>query len=222
VILVAAAMLVAEPIAAARTPDSTPQQPTAAINLPAGTPLRLKSVGPINSRAVRQGQRFALELADDVIAGSSVAIPRGTPAVGEVEAVSGTGMFGKAARLVLRPLFVEVGGQRVNLVGMTNEKGKDATAGAAVNHRRVWRFRANYHWQERDHAGRLRTARPRPERRDAYSGVLVSRRSPSQAVVDRDAEAAVGHRRNRDARLVRRIGPVEQFEQARRGLDEIA
>ena len=38
----------------------------------------------------------------------------------------------QAARLVLQPLFIDVAGERVNLVGDTEQRGKDATAGAAV------------------------------------------------------------------------------------------
>ena len=100
--------------------------------LPAGTSVRLATLAPIDSRSVKQGQRFALRVVDDVTVGSRIVIPRGTDAVGEVEALSGKGMFGKAAALSLRPLFVEVAGQRVNLVGTSTEKGHDATAGAAV------------------------------------------------------------------------------------------
>ena len=107
-------------------------QTMAALTLPAGTTVRLLTTGAIHSRSVIQGQRFGLQVADDVMVGSHIIIPRGTPAVGEVEAVSGKGMFGKAARLTLRPLFVEVGNERVNLVGLSEEAGADATAGAAV------------------------------------------------------------------------------------------
>lgn len=100
--------------------------------LPAGTPMRLATLAEISSRAVVQGQRFALQVADDVTVDDKVLIPKGTPATGEVEAISGKGMFGKPARLVLQPLFVEVGGHRVNLVGDAEHRGKDATAGAAA------------------------------------------------------------------------------------------
>jgi hypothetical protein len=100
--------------------------------LPAGTSVRLATVGPIDSRSVKQGQRFALRVAEDVAVGSRIIIPRSTGAVGEVEALSAKGMFGKAAKLTLSPLFVDVGGQRVNLIGSSTEKGHDAMAGAAV------------------------------------------------------------------------------------------
>lgn len=126
-ILAALALLVAD------SPASPPQShPAAALVLPAETLIQLSTVDPLDSRSVKQGQRFALRVAEDVTVGSAVVIPRGTAAVGEVEAVSGKGMVGKAGRLVLRPLFIDVAGERVNLVGTSSERGKDSTTGVAV------------------------------------------------------------------------------------------
>ena len=124
-------------ILAADVPASPPVQPAslhsvAEILLPAGTPVRLKTVDALNSRSAAQGQRFKLVVDEDVAVGTAVIIPRGMAAVGEVEAVSGKGMVGKSGRLVLRPLFIEVAGKRVNLVGANVERGKDATGGVAV------------------------------------------------------------------------------------------
>jgi hypothetical protein len=110
----------------------SPLQPVVSVILPAGTPVELNTVDPLDSRSVKQGTRFALLVSEDVRLGTVVVIPRGTAAVGEVEAVSGKGMVGKAGRLVLRPLFIDVGGERVNLVGATDQRGKDSTAGVAV------------------------------------------------------------------------------------------
>ena len=122
---------------AADVPASPPAQPAslhsvAEILLPAGTPVRLKTVDALDSRSAAQGQRFKLVVDEDVVVGTAVIIPRGMAAVGEVEAVSGKGMVGKSGRLVLRPLFIEVAGKRVNLVGANVERGKDATGGVAV------------------------------------------------------------------------------------------
>jgi hypothetical protein len=100
--------------------------------LPAGTELRLVTIEPLSSRTTAQGQRFPLAVLDDVQAGGRVIIPRGTRAVGEVEALSGTGMFGQGGRLLLRPLFVEIGGRRVNLVGTLKQRGDGTMAEAAV------------------------------------------------------------------------------------------
>jgi hypothetical protein len=92
----------------------------------------LTTVDPLDSRTVKQGQRFALKVAEDVVVGSALVIPRGTAAVGEVEAVSGKGMVGKAGRLVLQPLFIEANGERINLVGTTDQQGKDSTTALSV------------------------------------------------------------------------------------------
>ena len=100
--------------------------------LKAGTPVRFVTEAAIDSRSVRQGQRFTIIVADDVLDGSQILIPKGTRAVGEVEAVSGKGMFGKAGSLRLRPLFIEWSGQRVNLDGLAEESGKKQVGGAAV------------------------------------------------------------------------------------------
>jgi hypothetical protein len=126
-ILSALALLLADLAAQPQAP-----QPAAKIVVPAQTSVQFSTVDPLDSRSVKQGQRFALRVAEDVTVGSTLVIPRGTPAVGEVEAVSGKGMVGKAGRLVLRPLFVDVAGQRVNLVGVRVERGSDATTGVAV------------------------------------------------------------------------------------------
>jgi len=107
-------------------------QPVGQLLLPAGTAVRLKTLDPLDSRSASQGQRFKLQVTENVMAGSAVVIPQGTAAVGEVEAVSGKGMVGKSGRLVLRPLFIDVAGKRVNLVGVSSENGSDATGGVAV------------------------------------------------------------------------------------------
>lgn len=125
-ILTAMFLQLAVPIQAPSTP-----QP-AQLLLPAGTLVRLKTLDPLDSRTVSQGQRFRLEVVDDVSVGSIVVIPRGAAAVGEVEAVSGKGMVGQAGRLTLSPLFVEIAGTRVNLIGTSSEKGKDSTGGVAA------------------------------------------------------------------------------------------
>ena len=130
-ILAALAMLATDLPPAPPAPAAL-QQSLTQVLLPAGTPIRLKTVDPLDSRTASQGQRFKLLVDEDVVVGSAVIIPRGMAAVGEVEAVSGKGMVGKSGRLVLRPLFVEVAGKRVNLVGENVERGKDATGGVAA------------------------------------------------------------------------------------------
>jgi hypothetical protein len=121
-------------LAAAQSPVVAPE-PTlaqAAQVVRAGTPVRLMTDAPVHSRSIVQGQRIALRVADDVILNSKIVIPRGTAAIGEIESLSDKGMFGKAARFTLRPLFVEHNGRRLNLSGIHREAGSKATAAAAV------------------------------------------------------------------------------------------
>jgi hypothetical protein len=105
---------------------------TRVIAVPAGTPLRLTTVAAINSRSIIQGQRVTLTVGDEVTVGSQLVFPRGTPAVGEIDAVSQTGVLGKAARFTVRPLFIEVAGQRINLTGRIEQRGSSAVAAAVV------------------------------------------------------------------------------------------
>lgn len=105
---------------------------TTSVTIRAGTPVQLTTETSLDSRSVRQGQRFTVIVAEDVTDGAHVLIAKGTRAVGEVEAVSGKGMFGKAGSLLLRPLFVEVAQQRINLEGAEEARGKEQLGGAAV------------------------------------------------------------------------------------------
>lgn len=124
------AVVAAQDVTPAAPPPSPPM-PLGATLL-AGTPLRLTTVAALNSATLVQGQRVALTIADDVRVGSRLVIARGTPAVGEIEALAQKGMFGKAAKFSLRPLFVDLNGQRVNLVGGHDQQGKKGVAAAAV------------------------------------------------------------------------------------------
>ena len=113
-------------------PVETSVNPAPPMILKAGTQIHLVTEVAIDSRSVRQGQRFGLVVADDVAEGGRILIPKGSRAVGEIEAVSETGMFGKPGSLQLRPLFIDLGGQRINLEGGTRERGKKQVGGAAV------------------------------------------------------------------------------------------
>jgi len=130
--MIAALLLLSagEPVVPPRPVLEAPAPP--ALVLRAGTPISLTTVDKMDSRSVIQGQRFPLRVAEDVAVNGRVVIPGGTEAVGEVEALSGKGMVGKAGKLVLSPLFIELSGQRVYLVGTTEQQGSDSTTGVAV------------------------------------------------------------------------------------------
>ena len=124
-----AAAIALQPLAA---PTPLPAMTAAVVFVPAGTPIRFATESVIDSRTVQQGQRFTLIVTEDVAVGDRIVLPKGTRAVGEVEAVTGKGMFGQAGSLVLRPLFVELSGRRINLEGVFERRGKEQVGGAAV------------------------------------------------------------------------------------------
>jgi len=121
----------AQDLSAASPPPALIVQPYAT-TVPAGTPLRFVTVATIDSRSAIQGQRVALKLADDLLIGSQLVLARGTMAVGEIDALSQKGMLGKAGKFSLRPLFIDIGGERVNLVGGCEQRGRNGVAAAAV------------------------------------------------------------------------------------------
>jgi hypothetical protein len=92
--------------------------------LSAGTPVMLRTVQPLSSRDAIQGQRFPLEVTEDVLVQGALVIPKGARGTGEVSRVVEKGMFGKSGKLEVRVLFVEAGGTRIRLDGEVRDKGK--------------------------------------------------------------------------------------------------
>ena len=95
--------------------------------LRAGTEVRMRTLEALNSKHARQGERFALEVVEEVVVEGGVIIPRGAMATGEVARVVGRGIMGKAGKLELRILFVEAGGARIRLDGRAVDRGKAST-----------------------------------------------------------------------------------------------
>ena len=138
-LLAAAALAAAQGEAVAPAP-APGEAATAAASAPvhvlrAGTRVPMATSAPISSRHARQGQRFDLTVAQDVLVDGMIVIPRGSRGVGEVARVVEKGMFGKAGKLEVRVLFVELGGTRIRLDGRAEDKGKSGlgvTAAAVV------------------------------------------------------------------------------------------
>jgi hypothetical protein len=95
-----------------------------------GMELDLVTTEPLDSQTARQGQRFGLELAEDLIQSGSTILPKGTRVIGEIEGVRQKQMFGQSGSLSLRPLFVEIHGKRVNLDGVHRARGASGKAAA--------------------------------------------------------------------------------------------
>jgi hypothetical protein len=87
------------------------------VTLPIGTSVPLATVAPLSSKASVKGDMVSLITASDVIADGEVAIPKGTPATGQVIDARTKGAMGMSGRLVVRPLYLRVGDTIVRLAG---------------------------------------------------------------------------------------------------------
>lgn len=103
--------------------------------LRAGTevPLVMSEGITTNGKKVRVGQRIRLQVASDVRLGSSVVIPAGSLAEGEITDVKFKGMWGKSGRLEARALNVRVGDRLIRLSGTFDDKGVTGTAGVVAS-----------------------------------------------------------------------------------------
>jgi hypothetical protein len=122
--VVAAMLLAAAPLTAAAQP--APAAPE--LVLRHGTRVPMQTLQPLSSKRARQGQRFDLEVSEDVRVAGLLVIPKGAHGVGEVSRVVIKGMMGKPGKLEVRVMFVEVGGQRIRLDGEARDKGASGAA----------------------------------------------------------------------------------------------
>ena len=97
--------------------------------LRAGTEIRLRTLTELNSKDAKSGERFDLEVAEDVTLNGQTVIPVGSRGVGEVTEVKKKGMWGKSGKVETRLMYVRVGDQQVRISGQLGDKGKAGTAG---------------------------------------------------------------------------------------------
>lgn len=97
--------------------------------LPQGTGIRLRTLSELTSQTAKTGQRFDLEVAEDVMLGGRVVIPRGSPAVGDIAMVKKKGMWGKSGKLEARVLYIRANGRDIPVRGSVGDKGETGTAG---------------------------------------------------------------------------------------------
>lgn len=101
--------------------------------LPQGTSVRLRTLTQLHSQENRTGERFDLEVAEDVMLGGVVVIPRGSPATGEITRVKRKGMWGRSGRLETRLLSVRANGMLIPISGTVAERGDTGTAGVVAS-----------------------------------------------------------------------------------------
>ncbi len=106
------------------------------ITLPGNTELLLRLSQEVNSKHVKEGDTFRVSLAQDVMVGNYVILPKGTPGTGFVNYRTGKGAFGKSAKMEITMKSLDLpNGRSIGLSGMTRQEGQGntgATVGAAV------------------------------------------------------------------------------------------
>lgn len=120
--LLAMAAMLAGPLPAQAPPAPAP------LVLKAGTAVPLVTLGEVSSKLQRQGDRFDLEVSEDVVVEGQVAIPRGARAVGEITRQVARGAYGKPGKLEVRLLHVIVGERRIRLDGAEAHRGPGSVA----------------------------------------------------------------------------------------------
>ena len=132
----------AAPVAATQVPTPTLAATQVSIpaggsvTLPANTELLMRLSEEVNSKRVKEGQTFRVALAQDVMMGNYVVLPKGTPGTGFVSYRTGKGAFGKSGKMEITMKSLDLpNGRSIGLTGVTRQEGTGntgATVGAAV------------------------------------------------------------------------------------------
>jgi hypothetical protein len=130
VILLAAVPAFAQSQVAA--PIAAPASTNAILRTGTEVPLRLSEELTTKGKKLRVGQRFHMQVAEDVKVQGVTVIPVGSPAVGEITDVRNKGMWGKSGHLAGRILYVTVNGRQIRLSGAFDDKGVAGGVGAVA------------------------------------------------------------------------------------------
>ena len=137
----AGALIVVSSGATAQTTTVAQPMPTATATLVAGSsgqavlrtgtavPLKMREHLTTNGKKLKVGQRFQMEVAENVMLDGVTVIPVGSPAVGEVTDVRNKGMWGKSGHINARVLYATVNGRQIRLSGQLDDKGTTGTVG---------------------------------------------------------------------------------------------
>jgi hypothetical protein len=128
---------VAAPAQAAAITARAVTAPTGNVTtLPANTELLLRLSQEVSSKRMKEGETFRVALAQDVMIGNFIVLPKGTPGTGYISYRTGKGAFGKSAKMEITMRSLDLpNGRTIALTGMTRQEGTGntgATVGTAV------------------------------------------------------------------------------------------
>lgn len=122
---------VVAPVVAVARPLATDAQAA----LPANSEIWVSPNAEVNSKRMKQGDKFDMSVSRDVMLGNYVVIPRGTRAVGQISFRTGKGSFGKSGKMEFEVVDIELGGRTIPVKGHYRIEGNGntgATVGAVV------------------------------------------------------------------------------------------
>jgi len=96
-----------------------------------GTEVRLRLLDSVSSATATQGQRFNLELDDDIRVDGVVVVPRGAKALGTVVHAKKRGFMGKGGELNVMVDYLVINDERIRLRATSGQAGDDKV-GATV------------------------------------------------------------------------------------------
>ena len=109
--------------------ESTPAPVMVAVpvTLAANAAVPMRFLSTVSSATYVRGQKFELEVTDDIRVGERIVIPAGTIAVGEVVHADRARGLGKAGELIVSARYVTVGSRQIKLRGQLSMTGRDKT-----------------------------------------------------------------------------------------------
>jgi hypothetical protein len=98
-------------------PPPTPPQPvTRRVTIPNGTTLPIRMTDSLETGQTQQGQIFHGTLANDILSGDAVALPRGTSVTGRVIEAKDAAHFAGSSMLSIELTGIDMKGQQVSVV----------------------------------------------------------------------------------------------------------
>ena len=111
--------------------QATPDKKSNTVLVPGGTQIHLVLMDDLQGKRLHVKQTVHFKVREDLVLDSELIVKTGAEAVGHIESVSKSGMFGKSGKLVLQFDYVEsVAGTRIPLRG-----GAGVSGGRAVRSR---------------------------------------------------------------------------------------
>lgn len=106
------------------------EQAAACCAILALTEIEIEIAEPVSSKTHRQGNHFAIRLAEPITVDGRLVVPAGTPGVGEVVHSAKAGGAGRGGELILAARYLELDGQRIALRSFRygRRQGKDKSA----------------------------------------------------------------------------------------------